>query len=88
MLNEDIHGQRMLLVFFVNAQSLLIQAMFSRNPGNVTSIIVLELVDVADDLALVSSDGREKHQVLQIFIVAEWRWLEYDLLEQLDQLDR
>jgi hypothetical protein len=38
--------------------------MHNCNPGDFTSIVVLKLINEADDLALVSSDGSEKHQFL------------------------
>ena len=48
--------------------------------GNLASIVVLQLVDVAYNFALLSANSRQKKEVLQVFIVAEWRGLNDDLL--------
>jgi len=60
MLNKNVDSQSVLVVLLVDTQGLFIQAMLGCNPSNVTRIIVLKLIDVADDLALVSPDGGEK----------------------------
>jgi hypothetical protein len=62
--------------------------MLSGDASYLGDVVVLELVDVPDDLALVRADRREQKQVLQVLVVAERRWLDDDLLEQLDELDR
>jgi len=54
--------------------------MVSGNLGNLASIIILELVDVAHNFALLSTNSRQKKEVLQVFVVAEWRGLDDDLL--------
>jgi hypothetical protein len=50
--------------------------------GNLASIIILQLVDVAYNLALLSANSCQKNlkEVLQVFAVAEWRGLNNDLL--------
>ena len=78
----------MLFVLLIDRERLLEQAMLRRNPRNLVDVVVLELVDVADDLALVGADGGEQEQVLQVAVVAEGRRLYDDLLQELDKLDR
>ena len=53
MLNQNVHGHCMLLVFLVDRQCLFVQSMIRRNLGNFPGVIVLELVDVSNDFALV-----------------------------------
>ena len=55
---------------------------------NLSDIVVLELVDVPNDLALVSANGSEHEQVLEVLVVAERRRLNDNLLEDLNELDR
>ena len=55
--------------------------MVSRNLGNVTGIVVLQLVDVPDDLSFVRADGGKEQKVLQVLVVAERRFLNDDLLQ-------
>ena len=50
------------------------------NACNVVGIIVLEFVDVADNLVLISADSGEKEKVLQVLVVTEWRQLDDNLL--------
>ena len=38
---------------------------------NLSDVVVLELVDVPNDLALVSANGSEHEQVLEVLVVAE-----------------
>jgi hypothetical protein len=56
VLDQDVHSHRMLLVFPVDRQCLFIQSMIRRNLGYLPGVVVLELVDVANDLALVCAD--------------------------------
>jgi len=62
--------------------------MVSGNLGNLASIIILQLVDVAYNLALFSVNRCQKKKVLQIFVVTEWRGFNDDLLKQFNELDR
>ncbi len=62
----------MLFVLLVDAEGFLIQSMLSRNPGNFPCIVVLKLVDIANDLSFICADSSEQQQILQIAIVAEW----------------
>lgn len=41
------------------------------NLRNLANIVVLELVNVVHDLALISSNGSEHHEVLQVLVVGE-----------------
>ena len=86
--DEDVDGVGMLLILFVNEEGLFIQAVFCGNLRDFTHVVVLELVDIADDLAFVSADGSQHQQVLQVLVVAKRRRLQDDFLEQLNELDR
>lgn len=88
MLNEDAHGQTVLVVLVVHSERLLVQALLDSDPGDLLRIVVLELVNVSNDLALVRSDSGEKKKVLQRSVVREGGGLENDLLEKLDKLGR
>jgi hypothetical protein len=56
MLDENIDSHCMLIVFLVDRQCLLIQSMISRNLCYLSGVVVLKLVDVANDLPLVCAD--------------------------------
>lgn len=56
MLDENIDSHCMLIVFLVDCQGLFIQSMIGCNLCNLSGVIVLELVDVANDLTLVCAD--------------------------------
>ena len=51
--------------------------MVSSNLGNLASIVILQFVY---NLALFSVNSRQKKKVLQVFVVAEWRVFNDDLL--------
>ena len=80
MLDEDIDSHHVLIVPLVDRQCLFIQPMVGGNLGNLPGIIILQLVDVAYNFALLSSNSRQKKEVLQVCVVAEWRGLNDDLL--------
>ena len=88
MLNENVDCLRVLLVLLEDEECLLVQAVLDGNLGNLGDVVVLELVDVADDLALVRTDSCQHEQVLEVAVVVEGRGLKDDLLKQLDELQR
>lgn len=88
VLDEYIHGHGVLLVLLVDRKCLFVQAVFGGDLGNFTSIVVLELVDVANDLALISADCGQEEQILQVLVVAEGGGLNDDLLQKFDELNR
>ena len=58
VLDENIDHHRMLIILFIDCQRLLIQTMVGGDLGNLASIIILQLVDVAHNLALLGPNGR------------------------------
>ena len=54
--------------------------MVGSNLGNLASIVILQFVDVAYNLVLFSANSCQKKKVLQVFVVAEWRVFNDDLL--------
>ena len=84
--DEDINSHSMLVVLLVNRQGFLIQAMFGCDLGDITGIVVLQLVDVTDDLPFVCPDGRQQQEILKVLVVTEGRRLDDYLLEQFDEL--
>jgi hypothetical protein len=87
VLNEDIDSHRMLLMLPVNRQCFLIKTVLSGNSCDISSVVVLKLVDIANNLALVSANGSEEKEVLEILVVAEWRRFDDDFFQQFDKLD-
>ena len=81
MLNQDIDSLSVLFVLLVDHERLLVQSMLGSDLRDLGGIVVLQLVDVPDDLALVRTDGSEEQEVLEITVVAERRGFDYDLLE-------
>ena len=88
MLDEDVDCLRVLLVLLEDEECLLVQAVLDGDLRDLGDVVVLELVDVADDLALVRTDSRQHEQVLEVAVVVEGRGLKDDLLKQLDELQR
>ena len=75
MLDKDVDRLRVLVVFLEDEERLLVQPVLDRDLGDLCNVVVLELIDVADDLALVRADRSEHEQVLQVAVVAEGRRL-------------
>jgi hypothetical protein len=88
MFDQDIDGLSVLLVLLVDHERLLVQSMLGGNLRDLDDIVVLQLVDVPDDLALVCTDGSKEQEVLEIPVVAEGRGFNDDLLEQFDEFQR
>ena len=60
VLNQDIDGLSVLFVLLVDHERLLVQSMLGSDLRDLGGIVVLQLVDVPDDLALVRTDGSEE----------------------------
>lgn len=88
VLDQNVDRHEMLLVLLVDSQRLFVQAVLGGNLCNVGSIVVLQLVDVTDDLALIGADCSKEEKILQVLVVAEGGWLDNDLLKQLNELNR
>lgn len=88
MLDENVHGGRVLIVLVVDGEGLLVQTLLDGDPRDLLGVVVLKLVDVPNNLALVGSDGRQEQKVLERPVVRERRGLEDNFLEQLHQLGR
>jgi len=81
MLNQDIDGLSVLLVLLVDHKRLLVQSMLGSDLWDLGDVVVLQLVDVSDDLALVCTDGCKKQEVLEVTVVAEGGRLDDYLLQ-------
>lgn len=62
--------------------------MLGCNLSNFHVVVILELVNVANNFTLICPNSSQEKQVLQILVLAEWRWFDDDLLQQLNELDR
>ena len=71
MFDKNINSHRMLIVFLVDRQRFLIQTVICRNLGDLSRIIILQLVDISNNFALLGPNGRQKEKVLQVLVVAE-----------------
>lgn len=87
VLDQDVDRRFVVLVLLVDEEGFLVQAVVNRNLGNLIRVVVLELVNVANHLALVCTDGSEHEEVLEVLVLVEWRRLQDNLLEQFDELD-
>jgi len=85
--HQNIHCHGMLFMLFVNSQSLFIQAMFGGDSGNVSSVVVLQFVDITNNFALVSANSSKEKKILEIFVVAEWRGFNNNFLQKFNQFD-
>lgn len=77
----------MLLVLLVDRKRLFVQAMLNSNACNFRDVVVSELLDVADDFALVRTDRSEQEEVLKVLVFAEGRWLEDNLFQKFDEFN-
>lgn len=71
VLDENIDSHPMLIVFLVDRQCFLVKTMIGGNFGNLSGIVILQLVDVSNNLALLGPNSCQKEEVLQVLIVAE-----------------
>ena len=88
MFYKDVDSECMLFVFLVDGQSFLIETVLNGNFGNVRNFVVLKLINVSNDFAFVSTNCSKKKKVLEVFVVAEWRWLDNNFLQELNQFNR
>src|SRR5258708_22357703 len=70
--HKHVNGVYVLLVFLINREGFLIEAMISGNSGDFSFVVVLQFVDITHDLPLIGTDSSEQQQVLKIPVVAEW----------------
>jgi hypothetical protein len=56
MLDKNIDSHCMLIIFLVDSQCLFIQSMIGSNLCYLSSVVVLELVDIANDFPFVCAD--------------------------------
>src|SRR6267154_1393749 len=70
--HKHINGVHVLLVFLVNREGFLIEAVISSNSGDFSFVVILQLVDIAHNLPLIGTYGSEQQQILEVPIVAEW----------------
>jgi len=61
--------------------------MLDGNACNFCDIVVSEFLNVAEDFALVRTDRSEQEEVLEVFVLAEGRGLEDDLLQEFDEFN-
>ncbi len=87
VLDQDVDRRFVILILLVDEEGFLVQAVVDRDLGNLVRIVVLELVNVADHLTLVRTDGSEHEQVLEVLVLVKRRRFQDNFLEQLDELD-
>ena len=61
--------------------------MLGGDTSNLIDVVVLQLIDVTNYLALVGSDSSKKEQILEVLIITEGRGLDDDLLQQFDEFE-
>ena len=61
--------------------------MVDSNFCDLLDVVVFELVDVVDHLAIVGADSSRHHQVLKLLVVRKRRSLQNNLLLQFNELD-
>ena len=86
MFDQDIDCLSVFLVLLVDHKGLFVQPMLGSDLRNLCDVVVLQLVNVPNDLALICPDGGKKQEVLEIAVVTEGRRLDYDLFEQFNEL--
>lgn len=78
----------MLVILLVDRERLFVQTMLHGNTCNFRDVVVSELLDVTNDLALVRTDCSEQEEVLEVLVLAEGRGLEDNLFQEFDEFDR
>ena len=86
MFDQDVDGVTVRLSLLVNLERFLVETRVDGNIRNLGGIVVVEFLDVIPDAGRIGFDGCENHEVLQMLVLAEGRWFEDNLFEQLDQL--
>jgi hypothetical protein len=87
MFHQDVDSHSMILVFLVDEERFLVQAVLGCDLRNLFRIVVLKFINIANNLALVGTDGSEHKQILEVFILVERRRLKDDFLQQLNELN-
>ena len=64
VLNEHIDSIDMLLMLLVNRERLLVQPVVDGDLRDLLDVVVVQLIDIPDDLALIRANSREHKQVL------------------------
>ena len=88
MLHEYVDSHGVLIILLVYGEGFFVEPMVRGDLGNLTCIVVLQFIDVADDLAFVGTNRGEEKQILQILVVTERRGLDDDFLQKLTEFDR
>jgi hypothetical protein len=78
MLHEDIDRLGMLSILFVDSERF-VKAMLCGNLCNFSSMVVIRLVDIADNLAFIPTYGSQLEA--KILVCVERRWLNDDCLQ-------
>lgn len=84
--DDDVDTLLVQTELVVDGESLLVQISRDCNESNVWCIVLVQPVDVVHDTGLVSLDGCEQQQVLQVRILREDGVLNNNLLKELDEL--
>lgn len=71
VLDQNIHGHYVLVVLLIDSECLLEETVVRSNLGDLTRVVILELIDITDNLALIGTDSSKKQEILQVAIVAE-----------------
>ena len=74
--HKGIDGLRVLLILLVDEDCLLIQAVLDSDPRDFHRVVVLKLVNVANDFAFVRANSCQHEQVLEIAVVTKRRRLD------------
>ena len=71
----------MRLCLFVDLESFLVKTRVDGDVGNLGGIVVIELLNIITHATTVSFDCREDQEILEVLILAKWRWLQDNLFE-------
>jgi hypothetical protein len=88
VLDEHADSLEVQVVFAEKREGLLVELMLDGDRCDLVDIEALDLLNVSHHFALVGPNGSKEEELLEVAVVAEGRWLEDDLLEELDELDR
>mmetsp|Transcript_11520 Transcript_11520/g.29032 ORF Transcript_11520/g.29032 Transcript_11520/m.29032 type:complete len:325 (+) Transcript_11520:1247-2221(+) len=86
VLDQHLNGLHVVAKLFEDGESLVVQLRPDSDVGDVGRDVVVQAVDVVHDARLVSFDGSQDQQVLQVAVAAERAALQDNLLKQLNQL--
>ena len=71
MLDKNVDCKRMLLMLLVDEEGLFVKSVINGDASNLLTVVVLQLVNVAHNLALVGTDRGQHHEVLKILVLGE-----------------